>query len=257
MMTVFITINTVCVPAIAAVAPDTSVKESLKRIFDAKTEISEVPYHDEIRSASSKYGLPFAYVAAVARGESFFDPDARSSSGAVGIMQVMPETAASYGVSADQLLDPAINIDVGTHYLSDLLHDLGDPYLALGAYYCGPSGIKEKGLREDCDEYVRYINSHLQSMLAYSEKGTEGSRKGMAGRFVIASFDNFLDAERFRNLLESGKIEGLNLDYFRSEIRLKDHTRYQYQILAWYGNEDEKGRLCRSISDITGFVFCE
>src|SRR5690349_21130739 len=83
-----------------------------------------------------------ALVKAVIAVESGFDPAAVSSKGAFGLMQLLPETAARYGVvgdakrsAAQQLLDPAINLRAGTRYLHDLLAQFGDNVsLALAAY---------------------------------------------------------------------------------------------------------------------------
>jgi Transglycosylase SLT domain len=95
-------------------------------------------------------GLDPALVKAVIAAESAFDPAAISSKGALGLMQLTPDTGARYGVVADKersaeqkLLDPAINLSIGTRYLRDLLvlfaDDLG---LALAAYNAGEQAVQ-------------------------------------------------------------------------------------------------------------------
>jgi soluble lytic murein transglycosylase-like protein len=94
-------------------------------------------------------GLDPALVKAVIAVESAFEPAVVSPKGALGLMQVTPDTGARYGIVADRarsaeqkLLDPAINLSIGTRYLRDLLalfaNDLG---LALAAYNAGEQTV--------------------------------------------------------------------------------------------------------------------
>ena len=94
-------------------------------------------------------GLDPALVKAVIAVESAFDPLARSAKGAIGLMQVIPETGARYGLAgdernsiADKLLDPATNVRIGTRYLRDLLARFDDDLpLALAAYNAGEGAV--------------------------------------------------------------------------------------------------------------------
>lgn len=82
---------------------------------------------------------------AIAQKESKFATDAISSGGARGIMQVMPNTAASYGISAAQLLEPKKNIDFGAQYIAASIHRYdGNKTVALSAYNQG-SGTINRG----------------------------------------------------------------------------------------------------------------
>lgn len=102
-------------------------------------------YESLIESHANRQRLDPALVKAVIAVESAFDPEAISNKGAVGLMQVMPETGERYGVSADarrsvvqRLMDPATNLGVGTRYLRDLLALFAnDLALALAAYNAG------------------------------------------------------------------------------------------------------------------------
>ncbi|MEO8755090.1 MAG: lytic transglycosylase domain-containing protein [Casimicrobiaceae bacterium] len=90
-----------------------------------------------------------ALVKAVVAVESAFDPEAVSAKGAIGLMQVIPETAQRYGVNDDKrrtvgqkLLDPAVNLYVGTRHLRTLLAMYaGDIALTLAAYNAGEGTV--------------------------------------------------------------------------------------------------------------------
>ncbi len=98
------------------------------------------PFGDLITVTSRRYGLDPLLVLAMVEAESSFDPNAISVAGAVGLMQVMPSTAALY--TADDPFDPTVNLDVGVRYLRALLKQFdGDSALALAAYNAGPGNV--------------------------------------------------------------------------------------------------------------------
>lgn len=116
-----------------------------------------------VRSASERYHLDEALVAALIFVESRFRPDARSPKGALGLMQLMPDTAARYGVtSVRDLLDPRINVDVGTRHLKSL-HAMygGQVDLMLAAYNAGEGAVRRHGNRvppyPETEAYVKQI----------------------------------------------------------------------------------------------------
>lgn len=92
--------------------------------------------------AASESGVRLSLLTAVATVESHFDPDARSGAGATGIMQLMPETAASLGVDP---ADAAENVSGGARYLASLLDEFGSTDLALAAYNAGPGAVEAAG----------------------------------------------------------------------------------------------------------------
>jgi len=107
------------------------------------------PYQALIEAHAQASGLDPALVKAVVAVESSFDPRAVSDKGAVGLMQVLPETAERYGITpragrsiAERLTDPATNLRIGTRYLHDLLARFRDDLvLALAAYNAGEGTV--------------------------------------------------------------------------------------------------------------------
>ena len=243
-------------PTVAAIPPDQLISADLKALFANPPSVKGYPYQELFKEAAQRYNLPLPYLLAVARGESFFDPNAVSSKGAIGLMQVMPATAGDYGIKKGELFDPAENIDTGAHLLSDLNTQLKDPYLALAAYYCGAGGVDIDNftIRDDCNEYVHYIHSHLEKIL----KKAGQNLPDLAVRekhFVLTVFDNFLDAESFIKFL-SKKLPMMQFEIFRKEAALKDHNRYQYQIMAAGSGKKTKDEVCAMIEKASGFSFC-
>jgi hypothetical protein len=120
------------------------------------------------RNAKSQ-ALDPALVKAVIAVESAFEPDAVSAKGALGLMQVIPATAARYGLAerrnrtiAQQLLDPPTNVRIGARYLRDLLDRFGDDLsLALAAYNAGEEAVRQNGNRippfPETREYVALV----------------------------------------------------------------------------------------------------
>lgn len=102
-------------------------------------------YRKELEKHSAKVAIDPAWAMAIARRESTFIPTAKSSVGALGLMQIMPNTAkqiAGRRVTEQQLFTPDININYGTYYLNYLLKNHGNVVFATAAYNAGPSRIK-------------------------------------------------------------------------------------------------------------------
>ena len=117
-----------------------------------------VLYREDIASNSRKRGLEEALVFAIIRTESAFLPSARSSAGALGLMQLMPatgrETARRMGVrikKSAQLLAPSTNIQIGTAYLSSLMKKYhGNFPMAAAAYNAGPHRVRQWRPQSSC-----------------------------------------------------------------------------------------------------------
>ncbi len=100
---------------------------------------------------------------AVIRRESSYLPCAVSSKGAQGLMQLMPETAASLGVSDP--FNPHQNIDAGARYLGELLDRYqGDAARALAAYNAGPKRVDQYGGLPPIPETINYVRDILGSI---------------------------------------------------------------------------------------------
>lgn len=105
-------------------------------------------WQDLIRVEAKAHGVPEALALSIAEQESGFNPSARSPKGAIGLMQLMPDTAKELGVNAD---DPFDNIRGGLRYFKQQLDASGgDVTKALSAYYAGPAG-------GDQPEYVQGV----------------------------------------------------------------------------------------------------
>lgn len=102
------------------------------------------PIESLIAAAAARHLIDPDFVSSVVKAESGFIPTAVSPKGALGLMQLMPRTAASLGV--EDVLDPAANVEGGTKYLRQLL-DLydGDALKALAAYNAGPQRVEQYG----------------------------------------------------------------------------------------------------------------
>jgi hypothetical protein len=117
-------------------------------------------YAAEIREAAERYGVEPRLVEAMISVESAFNPRAVSRKGARGLMQLMPQTAASLGVRNS--FDPRENVRGGVRYLRNLLDRYGGNIpLALAAYNAGPQVVEGYGGIPPYPETVQYVQRIL------------------------------------------------------------------------------------------------
>lgn len=118
-------------------------------------------YSQYVKQASQTYGVSENLINAVIQQESGGNPAAVSSAGAVGLMQLMPGTAAEMGVS--DRYDPEQNIMGGTKYLSILSEKYnGDEESALAAYFAGSGNVDKYG-KEKYSAYYEGVFSKMES----------------------------------------------------------------------------------------------
>jgi soluble lytic murein transglycosylase-like protein len=137
-------------PAPAPEAPPPAVEP----IPVVRTSVLQAP-EDLADAAADKYHLPRELVRSVMRVESGFQPAAVSPKGAIGLMQLMPETAADLGVNP---YDPAQNVDGGVRYLRDLLVKYNWAlWHALAAYNAGPAAVEKYNGIPPYRETLNYV----------------------------------------------------------------------------------------------------
>ena len=149
----------------APVAPDAALMKT--RLFQRLVNHPNIAkYEPTIRAAAQRHGLDPQLVKAVIAVESGFEPTAVSEKGAIGLMQILPATGERYGVQADRrktveakLLDPVLNLEIGTRYLSDLRKMFVDRLdLVLAAYNAGENAvIRHRNAIPPYPETVAYV----------------------------------------------------------------------------------------------------
>lgn len=119
-----------------------------------------------IETASSKHAVGADLLRAVMRQESGFRPCALSTAGAMGLMQIMPDTASDLGLSDP--FNPAENVDAGARYLKQMLTRYnGDQTLALSAYNAGPARVDKAGGIPPISETMNYVSRILSTLPSF------------------------------------------------------------------------------------------
>lgn len=131
----------------------------------------QVTAFDEIfREAAAHYRLPFAFLKAVAKVESNFDPAAVSHADAKGLMQLIDATASDMAV--DDPFDPRQSIFGGARYLRILANEFeGNMALVAAAYNSGPHRVRRLGRIPKIRETQRYVRRVLQMYRHYRRNG--------------------------------------------------------------------------------------
>lgn len=164
------TTGEIAADAAAKAAPKVSeafVRTPIFRRVEAHPNVKR--YEPLIVQQARRHDVDVALVKAVVAVESGYEPGAISQKGAIGLMQVIPDTAQRYGIADDakrtveeKLHDPAINIGVGTRYLKDLLVMFdGDIPLAVAAYNAGEGAVARYGNQippfPETQEFVKLV----------------------------------------------------------------------------------------------------
>jgi soluble lytic murein transglycosylase-like protein len=152
---------------ISKIAPDevpftedatAETKEAAVPLAPSRGLVGKTAYDPIIERVATKHDIDARIVKAVIQVESAFQPRARSSKGAMGLMQLMPKTARQY--KARNPYDPASNIDAGTKYLKRLLDEFELP-LALAAYNAGEGAVRRFGGIPPYAETQAYVTKIL------------------------------------------------------------------------------------------------
>ena len=182
------------------------------------------PHTNCFRAAAATYGLPETLLLAVARGESDFEPTARSRANAHGVMQILwPTTANHLGIyRLTELYDPCTNIDAGARYLQEMLARFnGNLHLALAAYNYGPERIAADphDIPSGASWYSAYIFRHLNYVLGDRAQARPAGEHLYSdlGRSTLVSFAEPYRAAAFVDGLEQRAPE-LQLDWFRRGV---------------------------------------
>jgi soluble lytic murein transglycosylase-like protein len=158
----------------ASLAAKDKANSKIQTYFDVSPSFKSVRHH--MRDAAKNNRVDFELLQALIVAESGFDALAVSPKGAVGLMQLMPDTAKRYGVNADKtktveqkLRDPKTNISAGAKYLRDLITMFpGKLELAIAAYNAGEGAVQKYGNKippyKETQNYVKTVMQTYQAL---------------------------------------------------------------------------------------------
>ena len=202
------------------------------------------PFKHCFSQSADKHQLPESLLLAVARGESNFDPKARSSANAYGLMQILwPSTAKDLGIdSLQQLLNPCVNVDAGARYIRQLLDRYqGNLHKAIAAYNYGPGRIPSGELKIPTGAawYSDYILHHLDYVLQHAGGGSDPMA---TKRMVILAFDRPYRASAFIRNLQPG-FGDIRLDYFRD-------ANGRFRVFMLYDSKQQEQRGMQRLREL-------
>jgi hypothetical protein len=198
------------------------------------------PYVHCFRSAAQKYDLPLSLLLAVARGESNFNPHAKSDRNCHGLMQIQwPGTAKHLGIyRLKALYEPCTNIRAGARYLQELRDRYkGNLHLALAAYNYGPSRIRVQAGPDHIPRGAKWYSGYIYHHLKYVIQGATTSDTDASGkpemytrqkRLTIITFNQPYRAKAYYQHLHSRE-PSLNLDWYRIGMG-------RYQVVMLYSD---------------------
>ena len=207
-----------------------------------KSPAVSFPYKHCFASAAQKFDLPLSLLLAVARGESNFNPKARSDRNCHGLMQIQwPGTARHLGINRiEALYEPCTNIRAGARYLRELLDRYGQNlHLALAAYNYGPTRISNTNaagsIPRGAQWYSGYIYHHLKYIMqgATAAGGPSNSGKrhtfSRQKRLAIITFNRPYRANAFYQHVQK-QAPSLNMDWYRIGMG-------RYQVVMLYSDQ--------------------
>lgn len=182
-----------------AASSSTDFSSQMKEALQSNTTLETI-----FEKAAETYSVDVELLKAMAKAESGFDANATSKSGAMGIMQLMPETAKGLGVK--DAYDPEQNIMGGAKYIASLLEKYdGNVSYALAAYNAGSGNVEKYGgipPFEETQNYVTKILGYLQaggveipdskSSVTVGEDASEGVLDALKQLFTREDYEDFL-----------------------------------------------------------------
>ncbi len=232
--------TTLYTDTIAPKATDTEDFSSYLDSTEASSTASSTMTLEEIfQEASETYGVDVNLLKAIAKQESNFDPDSTSSSGAQGIMQLMPATAESLGV--EDAYDPYENIMGGAKYISQMLARYnGDTSLALAAYNAGSGNVAKYGgipPFTETQNYVKKVTAYYNEGVTVPETSyvkSAASKEDIAQELstLLAEFPQHSSYQQFLALLnESALTDSSTANSSNSTSNESAQSAYQ-QLLS-------------------------
>jgi soluble lytic murein transglycosylase-like protein len=211
------------------------------------------PYQHCFEASAKKYDVPLSFLLALARGESDFNPNARSSANAYGLMQIVwPGTANYLGInSLSELKKPCVNVDAGTRYIKKQIKRFkGDMHLALAAYNYGPHRIAKNtaNIPKGANWYSGYIYQHLQYVLGSSHPLASFAppvNYSDEHKLRITTFTRRYRASAFITAI-SKRAPNVRLDSFDSGFG-------RYHVVLLYGSQKELNASKQALAKV-GFV---
>jgi hypothetical protein len=201
----------------------------------------QFPYESCFKSAAQKHDLPLSLLLAVARGESNFNPNAKSNRNCHGLMQIRwPVTAKYLGIyRLSALYDPCTNIDTGARYLKELLDRYDNNlHLALAAYNYGPNRIDKSPVSGRIPAGAKWYSSYIYHHLEKIMQGAVANKSATANRqspyipqkhIPIVTFTRPYRAAGLYDHLRK-RAPGLNIEWYRTGLG-------RYQVVMHYADK--------------------
>lgn len=182
-------------PNLAMAASSTMGTMGTSSKYDLNGYFQKVPdqYKPFVLEASEKFGIDPNMIAAIMRTESNFNPNAVSSAGARGLMQMMGPASQDVGLNWGDAFDPRKNIMAGTEYFSRKLKETkGNVQLALAAYNAGFGSVQKAGMqipqKQETQEYVPKVLGFFGNTSPGNISSSSSGGSGSTGSSYVGSY---------------------------------------------------------------------